>query len=441
MRDSLWSPPISDPIGRQYKVRGVIGRGSFGTVYRADQLGAEGFSRPVALKVLNEGGSTADIAERLRDEARLLGLLRHRAIVQVDGLVALDGRWAIVMEYIDGVDLRRLTLGGPVPPGPALEIIGEVASALHVAQTQPNEAGKPLGLMHRDLKPSNILLTRNGEVKVVDFGVARADYKSRKAKTVTNMTFGSPTYAAPERMMAEDLPAGDIYSLGVVLHDLLGATTFPGGDMRPTQHLEAVDDAVANLPAIPGEVEELLRELLQHKAKRRPTARELERRCQDLRKQLDDPWLRDWAEESVDRVPVDMDDRHDFSTSLLFERPDVGNANATLDPTRDSFAPDSVLTGYASVDVTYEPDDEGDDSDPEPAADAGPASAPPQVDSFAATRLHQLPPRVPRSEAPSLLGRLVRGAAVVAGVGLLASLAFVFGMAVVGVAWAVVQSL
>ena len=436
MRRNARSPPISNPVGRQYKVRGVIGRGSFGTVYRADQLGAQGFSRPVALKVLNEGGSTADIAERLRDEARLLGLLRHRAIVQVDGLVALDGRWAIVMEFIDGVDLRRLTRGGPVPAGCALEIIGEVASALHVAQTQPNEEGKPLGLLHRDLKPSNILLTRNGEVKVVDFGVARADYKSRKAKTVTNMTFGSPTYAAPERMMAEDLPAGDVYSLGVVLYDLLGATTFPGGDLRPQQHATAVDGALAKLPEVPEPVMALLRELLQHKAKKRPTARELERQCKDIRKQLDGPWLRDWAEEEVDRLPVPLEDRHDFSTSLLFERQDVGDANATIDPTRDSFAPDSVLVGYATVDATFEPDE---DESEEPAAAAGPG-----VDSYAATRLTQLPPRVPQAEqtaGPSLLGRLVRGVAVLVFVGLLASLAFVFGMGVVGVAWALFQSM
>lgn len=400
-------------------------------MYRADQLGAQGFSRPVALKVLNEGGATTDIAERLRDEARLLGLLRHRAIVQVDGLVALDGRWAIVMEHIDGVDLRRLTQGGPIPSGPALEIIGEVASALHVAQTQPNEDGKPLGLLHRDLKPSNILLTRNGEVKVVDFGVARADTKARKAKTVTNMTFGSPTYAAPERMMADDLPAGDVYSLGVVLFDLVGDATFPGGDIRKERHAERVEEALASLPTLPAEVLTLLQDLLQYKAKARPTARELERRCQDLRKKLDGPWLRDWAEEEVDRIPVAMENRHDFSTSLLFERPEVGNANATLDAAGDSFAPDSVLTGYASVDITYEPEAESDDDEPE--QDNG--------DPAAATRLHQLPPRIPQAAAPSRVGGLLRGLVMLFGVGALALAAFVFGMLVVGILWALANGL
>ncbi len=426
---TLEQPIGSDPIGRKYKVRGVLGRGAFGTVYRADQLGAEDFARPVALKVLNDGGATADIAERLREEARLLGLLRHRSIVKVDGLVALDGRWTIVMEFIDGVDLRRLVQGGPIPAGPAIEIIGEVAAALHVAQTQPNDQGEPLGLMHRDIKPSNILLTRHGEVKVVDFGVARANYASRKAKTVDNVTFGSPGYLAPERMMAEELPAGDVYSLGVVLHDLLGDEPFPGGDLRKEKHRAIVDAALAKLPELPEGVESLLRELLAYRASDRPTARVLERRCLDLRKELDGPWLRDWAEEEVQHVPSTVAVGHDFSQSLLFEKQGVGNANATLDPSSDSFAPDSVLVGEEGMAATYWDDGLSEEG----------------ADPHAHTRLQQLPPGVPRNAptaaaAPSGRG-WGRSLLLLAAVGMLSTAAFVFGMAVVAVLWAIVQSL
>jgi serine/threonine protein kinase len=113
--------------GRRYQILGVLGRGGFGTVYRADLLGEGSFVRPVALKVLNaDMEDVATVAERLRDEARLLGRIRHRAVVHVDGLVRLDDRWTIVMEYVDGADLGRvLEQHGRFPPRPAFEIVGE----------------------------------------------------------------------------------------------------------------------------------------------------------------------------------------------------------------------------------------------------------------------------------------------------------------------------
>jgi serine/threonine protein kinase len=375
--------------------------------------------------VLNDGGATADIAERLREEARLLGLLQHRAIVKVDGLVALDGRWTIVMEHIDGVDLRRLVQGGAMPVGPALEIIGEVAGALHAAQTQPNDQGEPLGLMHRDIKPSNILLTANGEVKVVDFGVARANYASRKAKTVDNVTFGSPGYLAPERMMAEELPAGDVYSLGVVLHDLLAEQPFAGGDLRQDKHEARLNEALEALGALPDGVPELLRELLAYRPKHRPTARQLERRCLDLRKASDDPWLRDWAESEVPRLPKMVAQGHDFTQSLLYEKQGVGNANATLDPTSDSFAPDAVLVGSEGVDTLYL-SEEGDHDD--------------LIDPHAHTRLQTLPPGVDKAPPPSgrRWGRLLLQLVVLVA---FSGLAFLLGMAVVGLLWLLVIGL
>ena len=108
-----------------------------------------GFKKAVAVKLLNADTAAVDeIASRLRDEARMLGLIRHRAIVHVDGLVLLNGRWAVVMEYVEGVDLKRLVGEGPVPPAVALEIIEEVSAALHVAYEQPGSTGEPLRLLH-----------------------------------------------------------------------------------------------------------------------------------------------------------------------------------------------------------------------------------------------------------------------------------------------------
>ena len=121
--------------GRTYRVLEAVGKGGFGTVYRAEMLGPGGFTKPVALKVLNPGmAEEHGIAERLRDEARLLGMLQHRSIVWVDGLLQLNGRWTVVMEFVEGVNLRQLLkTGGPLPVGCALDIVQQVAGAFHYA--------------------------------------------------------------------------------------------------------------------------------------------------------------------------------------------------------------------------------------------------------------------------------------------------------------------
>src|SRR5262245_35712256 len=105
---------------RRYRVIRTVGKGGFGTVYRAELLGASGFQKQVALKVLNPDVEGSErVARRFRDEARVLGLIHHRAIVQVDGLVRLDGRWTVVMEYVEGIDLRKVIKAtGAVPVAP-----------------------------------------------------------------------------------------------------------------------------------------------------------------------------------------------------------------------------------------------------------------------------------------------------------------------------------
>ena len=208
---------------RRYRFGALLGEGGFGVVYRAEMLGADGFEKPVAIKLLRLAGSDGRLAEeaqqRFRDEARLLGLLRHRAIVQVDGLVRLAGHQAVVMEYLEGVSLRALVKRGPVPLGPALEIVAEVAAALEAAWQRPGPAGRPLNVCHRDLKPANLQLSADGEVKVLDFGIARADFQAREALT-GSLAMGSVEYMSPVRLdFEDDGAAGDIYSLGCVLYE------------------------------------------------------------------------------------------------------------------------------------------------------------------------------------------------------------------------------
>ena len=109
---------------RRYRINEVLGRGSFGVVYRAEMLGSGGFAKPVALKVLRGSfDPAAEIEQRLRDEARLLGMLRHPSVVHVDGLARLPDGWAVVMEYIPGVDAGVLIRRGPLPPHLAVFVL------------------------------------------------------------------------------------------------------------------------------------------------------------------------------------------------------------------------------------------------------------------------------------------------------------------------------
>jgi eukaryotic-like serine/threonine-protein kinase len=283
---------------RSYEVLQTVGIGGMGTVYRARLQGEGDFAKEVALKVLSrELEEGDDIARRLRDEARILGLIRHRAVVNVDGLVSLDGCWTVVMEYVDGLDLKQLAdrVGG-LPESCALQVVGEVAGALNVAYHTAGPDGRELRLLHRDIKPANIQITTAGEVKVLDFGVARADFDAREAKT-QSLAFGSLGYVAQERIDGIDVPAGDVYSLGVVLYELLSGARFGQTFLHERRHegrLNDKEEVLAGKGVSEG-TRALVRDMLSFRHANRPDAREVERRCEQHR--TGGPSLRDWAEE------------------------------------------------------------------------------------------------------------------------------------------------
>jgi len=286
---------------KQFQIIDTVGKGAFGTVYRAEMTGPGGFRKSVALKVLNDDmAEKGDFAERLRDEARILGLLNHRAIVRVDGLRRWDGRWAVVMEFVEGVDLKRVLSAGAVPAGPALEMVEEVASALDSAYNATDGAGRPVRLLHRDIKPSNIHLTARGEVKVLDFGVARADFQARESET-RSIFFGSIGYMGPERMDGIDSHAGDVYALGVVLCELLIGTTLGRSWSNPDRHEKHRVASLQKLwAACPDrDLYELVGRCLAYEPSHRPSARDLSRALRSIRARHREPWLRDWAEKTV----------------------------------------------------------------------------------------------------------------------------------------------
>jgi serine/threonine protein kinase len=197
--------------------------GSYGTVCVARPRGEPG--RIVALKVLKTGLSeNPKIIGRARDEARMLFRLKHPDIVAVDGLVEINGRPVLVMEYVEGVSLQALLARhrDGLPWAVALEIARRTAGALHAAyESRGGPEGEPMRIIHRDIKPGNLLLSIVGAVKVVDFGIAHADFSDRESTTISTV-MGSQNYVAPERIDGSPVtPSVDVYGLGVTLFELL----------------------------------------------------------------------------------------------------------------------------------------------------------------------------------------------------------------------------
>jgi serine/threonine-protein kinase len=219
--------PSRDHLRRFQFIR-EIASGGFGSVFLTKVMHADGFSRLVAIKLLKSQWTDSDeVARRMRDEARLLGLLRHRNIVDVIDLSSIDGRAAVIMEYLEAVDLRTVVIdlaasGRRMPVRVGLEAASAVASALDAAYNRPPIPGdKPLRVIHRDIKPSNIMVDDTGMVKVLDFGVARSEIENRESHT-QELQFGSVDYMAPERLFFEpETPASDVYSLSATLFEIL----------------------------------------------------------------------------------------------------------------------------------------------------------------------------------------------------------------------------
>jgi eukaryotic-like serine/threonine-protein kinase len=206
-------------LGGRYRMGAPLAAAGMGEVWVArDPL----LDRPVAVKVL--GGALAGdgrAAERLRREARAAARLDHPNIARVLDLGEHDGRPYLVMELLEGESLAgRIDRAGPMAPGEAARVVAAVADALQAAHRA--------GVVHRDVKPGNVFLTAEGEVKVLDFGIASA---AGEADLTTGDLLGTAAYLAPERALGRPAtPAADIYSLGVVLYELLaGRRPFEGG--------------------------------------------------------------------------------------------------------------------------------------------------------------------------------------------------------------------
>ncbi len=295
---------------RRFHFMREIASGGFGSVYLAKVMHADGFSRLVAIKLLHRRWSdNQEVAQRMRDEARLLGWLRHRNIVDVIDLTSIDGRAAVVMEYLEAVDVKTVIQhlaekGQKMPPYAALEMTAFVASALEAAYNRPPfEGEKPLRVIHRDIKPSNIMVDESGTVKVLDFGVARGEFANRESHT-QDLQFGSVEYMPPERLFFEpETDRADVYSLGASLFECLVGERLGKAKGRAEKHAAFLEDRLSFLAAscpLPnpqgGEVARLVREMCAYNADSRPSSEEIVLRARQLARQMPGPGLGEWSE-------------------------------------------------------------------------------------------------------------------------------------------------
>jgi serine/threonine protein kinase len=234
----------------------IIGTGSFGTVYHAELRVPRGFSRQCAVKVMKSTSPDQEhFRARMRDEARLLGMLQDEQILGVSELVRVDGRDIVVMEYVEGVDLSDIIDNHRVPPRALAELGAEMAGTLDRAHSarHPN-TGEPLSVVHRDVKPANVMVTRRGGVRLLDFGVARAAFASRESET-QGLVLGTLNYFPPEILAGADpSPSVDIYGLGLILWECATGKEWGSPqvhrkrfDRRVKQRLAAIGDEYRDL--------------------------------------------------------------------------------------------------------------------------------------------------------------------------------------------------
>jgi len=343
---------------RNYTLLEPLGSGGFGAVWRGQLVAGEGFVKSVAIKILSAEAELVDeFVQRLRDEARILALLRHRAIVQVDDLVQLDGRWAVVMEYINGADLTDLMKLGPMPEMSACGIGEEVASALHAAHTAVSpETGRPIMIVHRDIKPANIRVTPAGEVKVLDFGVARGVFDEREAQT-RSLAFGSLGYLAPERFDGIDTAAVDIYALGVILYECLSGSGLGQLSVRPRLHQESVEKAIDAL-TVDDSFKQLLSSMISYEAEDRPDADGVARALRKAQRTAEGEWLADWAPRTLAHIQgpkaaalepqANSESTMDLFISARGDSPDSGLLNAAHREARALSSQDTLIAAAAA---------------------------------------------------------------------------------------------
>jgi serine/threonine protein kinase len=234
-----------------YEVLGVLGAGGMGKVYKVRNVISD---RVEAMKILLPNlASEKELADRFLREIKLLATLHHPNIAALRTALTLDNQLVMIMEYVDGVTLSSRVHQGAIPPADAVRYVDQVLSALSYAHK--------LNIVHRDIKPANMMLTSDGTVKLMDFGIARSG--GDRSLTTTGTTLGSLNYMPPEQVKGEPADArSDIYSLGVSLYEMVtGMLPFEAASNYSLMaaHLEQIPKApIVHKPGLPENLNQII---------------------------------------------------------------------------------------------------------------------------------------------------------------------------------------
>ena len=321
---------------RRFRFLRKLSEGTFGKVYLAEIITDSKFSKVVAIKLLHAKWADHDeIIKRSRDEARVLGRLQHRNIIKVEGLISIGGKCAIIMEYLNGVDLKTLINfcakhKMQIPRKVIFETISSVASALDAAYNRPPlQGGDPLRLIHRDIKPSNIMVTVEADVKVLDFGTAQAKFEDREAETQA-LAFGSAAYMSPERFLGdEDRLSGDVYALGVTLYELLYQGRYGKVNVRQEKYYEEQGRRLEKIDLsdfsddLAERIHGLLEGMLKWEESERPSLAHILQETEELAQEINDGSLKLFCRDVVEKCKESLTDPNakpdTLENQVLFE--------------------------------------------------------------------------------------------------------------------------
>jgi serine/threonine-protein kinase len=222
----VWQQGLT--VGR-YSLVSRIAIGGMAEIWLARQVGLQGFEKFVVIKRIIDGlGADPEFVEMFLDEARIAAQLNHPHIVQIFDLGMEAGAYYIAMEYLPGEDLTTIVRAGnrqkkPMPIHYAVRIVADAAAGLHYAHAKTGPNGASLGIVHRDVSPQNLLVTYDGLLKVVDFGIAKA--ANRESRTIAGHVKGKTSYMSPEQARGQPIDGrSDIFALGIILFELVTRT-------------------------------------------------------------------------------------------------------------------------------------------------------------------------------------------------------------------------
>jgi serine/threonine protein kinase len=253
------------PFGKYYLLE-RINTGGMAEVFRAKAFGVEGFERLVAVKrILSNIAEDKEFIRMFIEEAKLAVQLNHANIAQIFDLGVVDGSYYIALEHVHGRDLRAMfdrcrQLGDPMPVSQACFAVMKVCEGLDYAHNKRDQAGRELNLVHRDVSPQNVLVSFEGEVKLIDFGIAKAAGKG--SKTQAGILKGKFGYMSPEQVRGIPVDRrSDVFSCGIVLYELLtGERLFVGesdfSTLEKVRNVEILPPSTYNR-RIPDELERI----------------------------------------------------------------------------------------------------------------------------------------------------------------------------------------